>query len=170
MHNRSTSRGPWGRGLGLTLALLGALFLPACSDTTTNVPGGRAQIFVSVAPNPVIGAQSPVGSVSAAYIVTVREIGGVGGGEIQFVNSTVFDPETGLQVAVNYFDSAALVVFQGTNRLDAGGELDITQTTSYTLPDLRVNADLTVAVQFLDDSGILSNQSVLVPIIPAPAE
>jgi hypothetical protein len=123
-----------------------------------------------VVPNPVIGAQDPfTGSVSAAYVVNVREVAGLGG-EIQFVNSTVFDPETGIQVTGSYFDSAALIVFLGTNRLEAGGELDITQTINYVLPDFRVNADLTVSVQLQDDQGGLVNQSILVPIIPPPAE
>ncbi len=170
MHNRSSSRSPRCRGLGLTAVLLGAFFLPSCGDTTTNLPGAaRAAMVVSVTPNPVIGVQQLTGSVSAGYVVNVREVAGLGG-EIQFVNSTVFDPETGRQAAVNYFDSADLVVFVGTNRIEAQGELDITQTANYSLPDFRVNADLTVAVQLLDDRGSVVNQSILVPIIPPPAE
>jgi hypothetical protein len=171
MHNPSTSRGPWCRGLGLTVVLLGALLLPACSDDTPTDPGvGRTIFDIFVTPNPVIGVQNTLtGSVSAAYVITIRETGGLGG-EIQFVNSTVFDPATGAQVAVNYFDSAALRVFVGTSRLEAESEIEITQTTDYSLQDLRVDADLTVAVQLLSDRGTLINQSILVPIVPSPAE
>jgi hypothetical protein len=103
--------------------------------------------------------------VSAAYVVTIREAAGLGG-QINFVNSTVFDPSTGLQVTVNYFDSADLKVFVGTDRVDANGELKVAQTTSYVLPDFKVAANLTVNVQVADDQGTLINQSTLLPIVP----
>jgi uncharacterized protein involved in high-affinity Fe2+ transport len=177
MHNRSTGRSRWVLSPGLILVLLGALLLPACSDTSTNVPGsGQAVIDVTVDPTPIIGAQNTLtGSVSAAYIVKIREVNGLGG-EVQFVNSSVFDPETGVQVATNYFDSASLIVFVGTSRIESGGEMDVTQTVSYVLrspdglPDGRVEAYLTVNVQLVDDRGGLFNRSILVGIVPPPAE
>jgi hypothetical protein len=157
--------------VGLTLVLLGALLLPACSSNNPTDPGGQAVIDISVTPNPVIGTQDPFsGSVSAAYVVNIREQGGLGGGQLQFVNSTVFDNESGLQVANSYFDSASLKVFVGTDRVEAGGELDVTQTVSYSLPDLSVAAVLSVAVQFVDDRGNLTNLSTLASIVPEPAE
>lgn len=171
MHNRFTSRGRWCRGVGLPIVLLGALLLPACEDTIANVPGvTRSVIEVTVEPSPVMGVQNVLtGSVSAVYVVKIREVAGLGG-ELQFVSSTIFDPETGLQAALNYFDSADLVVFVGTSRLDAGGELDVAQTTNYTLSDFRVDAELTVNVQLRDDLGSVINRSILVPVVPAPAE
>jgi hypothetical protein len=171
MHYRFTGRGRRGRGLAVAGVVLGALLHPACSDSTPTVPGvPRAQILVAVDPNPVIGVQNALtGSISAAYIVKIREAAGLGG-EIQFVNSTVFDPETGDQRATNYFDSAALTVFVGTSRIEPGGELNVAQTTNYTLPEFRVNADLTVSVQFLDDRGGLINRSILARVVPPPAE
>ena len=171
MHIQSTSRGPWCRGRGLAAVLLGTLLLPACGSNNTTDPSGRAVISLSVTPNPVISTQDPfTGSVSAAYVITIREEGGLGGSQIQFVNSTAFAPVTGAQVASSYFDSAALKVFVGTDRVEAGGEVEIRQTIAYTLPDLSVNAFLSVAVQFLDDQGNLSNLSMLVSIVPPPAE
>ncbi|MGD8895870.1 MAG: hypothetical protein PVJ73_07530 [Acidobacteriota bacterium] len=171
MHYRSTGRSRWVLFPGLILVLLGALLLPACNDTSTNIPDvARGVIDVTVEPNPVIGLQNILtGSVSASYIVKLRELNGLGG-EIQFINSTVFDPETGLQVATDYYDSASLVVFVGTSRIEPLGEMDVTKSASYVLPDLRVDADLVVAVQFLDDRGNLFNRSILVRVVTPPAE
>ena len=167
MKNMLDSRGPRWRGLGATALLLTALLLPACSDNTTSIPDvPRAVILVGVVPNPVIGVQNTLtGSVSAAYVVQIRELAGLGGA-VQFVSSTVFDPETGAQVATNYFDSANLKVFVGSDRVEPNGELEITQTTNYTLPDFAVEADLSVSIQAVDDQGNLINQSVLVPVVP----
>ena len=167
MKNTLVERGLRWRGLGLVAALLFALLLPGCSDDSSDVGGApRATIFVSVVPNPVIGVQNLLtGSVSAAYIVNIRELAGLGG-TVQFVNSTVFDPENGVQVATNYFDSADLKVFVGTDRVEAGGELDVSQSVNYTLPDFRVVADMSVAVQLIDDRGSLINYTALVRIVP----
>ena len=167
MNNTLVERGRRLRGFGLVAALLIALLLPGCSDDSSDVEGAvRAVIFVSVVPNPVIGVQNFLtGAVSAAYIVKISELAGLGC-TIQFVSSTVFDPESGLQAATNYFDSAALKVFVGTDRVEANGELDVTQTANYALPDARVNADMTVAVQVIDDRGSLINHSTLVRIVP----
>jgi len=104
--------------------------------------------------------------VSATYRIKIQEVNGLGG-QVQFINSTAFDPETGVQVAVTYWDSPDLLVFVGKDRIDALGELDVTQTVNYILPDGRVEADLTVAVQFVDDNGNTTNQSLLVRIVPA---
>lgn len=167
MKNMLRSRGPRWRGLGLTAALLAALLLPACGDDTSNLPDvPRAVIFVAVVPNPVIGTQNGLtGSVSAAYVVKISELAGLGA-TVNFVNSTVFDPETGIQAASSYFDAADLKVFVGTDRVEPNGELDVAQTVTYTLPDFRVLADLTVNVQAIDDRGSLINQSTLVSIVP----
>ena len=167
MRNMFDSRGPRWRGLGPTVVFLAALLMPACDDSTTNIPNiPRAVIVVTVEPNPVIGVQNTLtGSVSAAYVVQIRELAGLGGA-VNFVNSTAFDPDTGNQVATNYFDSADLKVFVGSDRIEAEGELDVTQTTNYVLPDFQIPADLTVSVQVLDDRGNLINSSTLVRVVP----
>ena len=169
MRNMLDSRGPRWRGLGLTAVLLAALLLPACDDSSTNLPDiPRSVILVTVVPNPVIGVQNALtGSVSAAYVVQIRELAGLGA-TITFVNSTVFDPETGVQVGASYFDSADLKVFIGSDRVEAQGELDVPQTVTYALPDARLEADLTVNVQAVDDQGGLINQSVLARVVPPP--
>jgi hypothetical protein len=150
----------------LPLVLLVALAAPGCSS---NDPGTlpdvvRAGLALSVDPNPIPGVQNSItGSVSTNYRVTITETQGLGG-EVVFVSSSVFDPETGLQVALNYFDSADLVVFVGSKRIEPLGTLVVPQNTSYVLPDLRKAALLTVAVQMKDDRENLVNSSILVKI------
>jgi hypothetical protein len=142
-----------------------ALLAPACGGNSVTLPDVfRATILFAVDPTPVPGSQNLLtGAVSAAYKVTIAETGGLGG-EVVFVSSSVFDPETGQQVALSYFDSADLVVFVGSKRIEAGGTLVVPQTVSYVLPDFRTAASLTVSIQVKDDRNNLFNQSVLVKI------
>jgi hypothetical protein len=150
----------------LVLPLAGALLLPACGNDNVTLPDGaaRAILQVTVDPNPVPGSQNPLtGIVSVGYNVVITEVNGLGG-EMLFVSSQIYDPETGLLVASNYFDSADLIVFVGGKRIDPLGTLTVPQTSSYVLPDFRLPALLAVNVQMKDDRGNLLNQSVLVKI------
>jgi len=152
------------RPLALGLAL--ALLAPGCGEDNITQPDGaaRAILVVTVEPNPVPGSQSPLtGAVSVAYGIVITEVNGLGG-ELVFVSSQIYDPETGQQVALNYFDAADLVVFVGSKRIDPLGTLNVPQTASYVLPDFRKPAQLAVNVQMKDDRGSLLNQSVLVKI------
>ena len=155
--------------LRLPLVLLAALLAPACGEDTGTIPDvSRAEIAVTVDPNPVPPSQNALtGAVSIGYRVTITETRGLGG-EILFVSAQVYDPETGLLHALTYFDSADLVVFVGDKRVEAGGTLVVPQTTSYILPDFRVNALLAVNVQMKDDRDNLINQSVLVKVEQPP--
>ena len=165
---RTGRRSPHRRKLfGLLPVLLWATLLPCCSNYTTpsNPSATRAIITVTISPSPVPGSQNAVtGVVTAGYKVTVSELNGLGG-ELVFVYSTVFDPLTGLQVGTNYWDSSDLVVFVGTKRVEGGGSLEIPQTLSYKLPDVRRAATLTVAVQFKDDRGNTINVSQLADVL-----
>jgi hypothetical protein len=151
--------------LRLPFVLLAVLLAPACgNDTPTIGEAQRAAIAVTVDPNPVPPSQNTLtGTVSIGYRVKITEIAGLGG-EIVFVSAQVYDPETGLLHALTYFDSADLIVFVGEKRVEAGGTLEVPQTTSYVLPDFRVNAFLAVNVQMKDDRDNLINQSVLVRV------
>jgi hypothetical protein len=146
-----------------------ALLVPACSSNTPTIGDAtRALITVTVDPNPITATQNPLTSeVTATYKVVITETAGLGG-TVNFVSSSVFDPATGLQVALNYFDSQDLLVFVGSDRIEPSGTVSVPQTTTYLLPDLSIAATLTVAVQVTDDRGSLVNTSVLVPI-QAPA-
>jgi hypothetical protein len=142
-----------------------ALLAPGCGNDNVTLPdANRAVIEVIVEPNPVTGVQNEITlSVSATCTLTIREIGGLGG-EIVFVNAAVYEPATGRQVALNYYDGTDLMVFQGGKRLEPGGELVIPQSASYTLSDFSKPADLVVSVQLKDDRTNLIYSSLLVKI------
>jgi hypothetical protein len=151
----------------LLLAAAGVLLVPACSDTTTT-PGlpnvARSAIQVTVEPTPVAGDQdTSTGAVSASYRVVIQEQNGLGC-EVLFLNASVFDPETGLVVALNYYDGSDLLVFVGSKRVEPLGQLAVPQTVQYRLPDLRKEADLAILVQIKDDRGNVTNQAVQVKI------
>ena len=81
-----------------------------------------------------------------------------------FVSVAVFDPDSGAQVALVYFDGADLVVVVGTKRIEAKGTLVVPETLSYVLADGRKEATVVVAVQVKDDRGNLLNRSVMAQI------
>ncbi len=149
----------------LSLALLAAVLVPACGEE--EIPTGTATnavISVAVDPTPIPPSfNNLTGVVSIGYRIVITELNGLGG-EILFVSAQVYDPETGQQRALTYFDGADLVVFVGEKRVAALSTLEVPQTTSYTLPDARVNALLAVNVQLRDDRENLINQSVLVKV------
>jgi hypothetical protein len=153
------------RRAALVAAALLALVLPSCGEDTGTLPDVFAAVIqVTVDPNPILGSQNGLtGSVSATYRIVIEELAGLGG-EVQFVSSTVFDPATGGQVALNYFDSTDLTVFVGTKRIEPNGTLIVPQTVSYTLPDLAKETNVTVSVQVKDDKENVSTRSLLVPI------
>ena len=149
----------------LAVALLAALLLPACGDDTPTNPGAaRAAIGITVDPTPVPPAQNTLtGTVSIGYRITITELNGLGG-ELQFVSSQVYDPETGLLAGLTYFDGADLIVFVGKKTIDPGGTLVVPQTQSYLLPDFRTKALLAINVQMKDAKDNVINQSVLVKV------
>jgi hypothetical protein len=150
----------------LPAALVAVAVLPACNSSTpiTIGTGTRAVVQITVEPNPVVATQSTLtGAVSASYKVTLTETNGLGG-EIVFVNGSVFDPTTGALVAINYYDSKDMVVFVGKSRIEALETISLTQTANYTLPDLSKAAKLTIAIQLKDDRSNLVNASTLVNI------
>ena len=152
-------------GFLLSLAVVAALLLPACGQD--NPPTGTATnaiLSVSVDPTPIPPSfNNLTGVVSIGYRIVITEINGLGG-EVLFVSAQVYDPETGQQRSLTYFDGADLIVFVGEKRVEAFETLEVPQTTSYTLPDARINALLAVNVQLRDDRDNLINQSVLVKV------
>jgi hypothetical protein len=151
------------------MLVAGVLLGPGCSSGTPTIPDvTRAAITISVAPNPVVGTQNTLtGAVTAQYTVTITETAGLGG-EVQFVSSTVYDPTTGQQMALTYYDGADLTVYVGSKRVEPLGTLVVPQTVSYTLNDLSVPANLSVSVQMKDDRENLVHTSLLVKIEKAP--
>ncbi len=151
----------------LPLAAVMALLLPGCSDNTTTPPlpnVARSAIQVTVVPTPVVADQNTAsGTVTASYRVLIQEQNGLGC-EVLFVNASVFDPETGLPVALNYYDGSDLMVFVGSKRVEASQQLAVPQTVQYRLPDQRKEADLAILVQIKDDRANVTNQAVQVKI------
>lgn len=149
------------------LVLLPALVLLTSCGSSTPVDSGevlRSTIDVTVSPSPVVATQNTVTfACSASYTITLQELAGLGG-EVVFVNSSVFDPVSGKLMAQTIYDSADMTVFVGTKRVDAGGSLTIKHQVSYALPDYTKAAPLTVSVQFKDDRGNIINTSTLVQI------
>jgi len=149
----------------LVVLLAGALLAPACGNDNITLPDvTRAVLSITVDPNPILGTQNELTlSVSAAYKVTITEMAGLGG-EVLFVSAAVFEPSTGQQVALTYYDGADLVVYQGSKRLEPLGQLVLAQTASYTLSDYTKPANLVVSVQLKDDRTNLIYTSLLVKI------
>lgn len=157
----------------VVLSLFAAAFGTACDngDSTTLPNVDRGIVTVTVDPKPVVATQNQVSFEStASYTVVVSEINGLGG-EVLFVNASVFDTDTGVELSANYYDSADLVVFVGKKRVEPLGSLRVPQSLTYRLPPLADGtlnagkaATLTVTVQFRDDRGHVTNASVLVKI------
>lgn len=145
--------------------LAGALLAPACGNDNVTLPDvTRAALEITIEPNPVIATQDELTlSVSAAYKITITEANGLGG-EVQFVSASVFEPSTGRQVALTYYDSTDLVVYQGSKRIEPLGQLVLSQSTSYVLSDYSKPAELVVTVQLKDDRTNLIYTSLLVKI------
>jgi hypothetical protein len=76
----------------------------------------------------------------------------------------VYDLATGKQVALNYYDSADLIVYVGSKRVEPLGTLVVSQTANDTLSDFSKAANLVVSVQLTDDRKNLINASLLVKI------
>jgi hypothetical protein len=150
----------------LVPALLGgALLAPGCGSGTPTIPDiSRAAIAITVDPNPITATQDPTTlAATATFTITLKETAGLGG-EAQFISSAVYEPATGAQVALNYYDSTDLVVYEGTKRIEPNGELVLQQSATYVLSDYSKAADLVVSVQFKDDRTNLVFTSLLVKI------
>ena len=148
------------------VAALAALALPACdSGTGPTTPGvSAAQIVVSVDPDPIRGIQNTVTkAVTATFEVKIQELNGLGG-EVMFVSTSTFDPESGAQIGLIYFDGADLVVYIGTKRIGPKDTLVVPETTSYLLSEGRKEATVVVSVQVKDDYGHLINRSVMAQV------
>ncbi len=137
---------------------------PGCNSGSPTIPEGvlRAQIALTVTPSPLVPiAQAPL--YSLRYTVKITETAGLGG-ELQYVNGTVFNDTTGAAVAFNNFDSSDILVFVGTRRIDAGKSVDVAQQIDYTLADPATRVVLTINIQFKDDRGNFVSQSILVRV------
>jgi hypothetical protein len=151
--------------LAFLVALSAAAVLAGCSSGSPSVPDGvlRAAIALSVTPSPLVPITSLPPLYTIRYTVKISEVNGLGG-ELQFINGTVFDNVSGITVGFNNYDASDIVVFVGTKRIDANQSRDVQQEISYQLPLNSNQAVLTINVQFKDDRGNFVNQSILVRV------
>jgi len=151
-------------------ALLGAAALAAlagCGSDSPTIPTDVAQaaLTVTVKPNPITApVTNPLGPVyTAGWTVTVTETAGLGG-MVTAVKASVYDAATGALVGTYNYDDKDLLVFVGTNRIEAKGSLEVPQQLSYVLSAGKTSALLTVVVDFKDDKQHTLETSVLVKI------
>jgi hypothetical protein len=151
--------------LALLAPLAAVALLPGCSSGSPSVPDGvlRAAVALSVTPSPLVPLTALPPLYSIRYTVRITEVAGLGG-ELQFVNGTVFDDVSGFTVGLNNYDEADIVVFVGSKRIDANQSRDIQQEITYQLPANSNKAILTINVQFKDDRGNFVSQSILVRV------
>ncbi len=150
--------------LSLLTLVVAAALVPACNSDTPSIPEGvlRSGIALTVAPSPLAPIATPP-VYSLRYTVTIAETNGLGG-ELQYVNGTVFDEATGTAIAFNNYDSSDILVFVGSRRIDANQSRPVTQQIDYQLADPARKILLTIAIQFKDDRGNFVSQSILVHV------
>ena len=116
-------------------------------------------------PNPVIAGTGSQGfQFTVAFNLTVTESAGVGG-NVNFVNVTLRNTTTGLELNTINFNATDVLNRAGTNHIAGRGTLNIPLSVVYTLALGGRQATMTIAVQFGDDAGHLTNQTLTVPIV-----
>ncbi len=150
------------------LATASILLAAACGNNTpTPTAIDRAVITLNTDPNPIPAVvSSRVGTAfSARYKVIITETAGQGG-QLQAVNSTLYDDLTGVVVGLVNYDSADLKVFVGSDRVEANGTLEVPIQLDYVIPSdptLKA-ARLQVLVNLKDDKGNALTGSILVKV------
>ena len=144
------------------------LLTTACStNTPTATDVLRAVITVTTNPNPISALPSTrLGTAfSARFKVVVKEVAGQGG-EVQAVNSTLYEDASGAIVGLVNYDTSDLIVFVGQKRLEANGTLEVPIQMDYTNPSdvTLAAARLQVLVNLKDDRGNNVSSSVLVRV------
>jgi len=129
-------------------AYLNAWSAPAGATSPLPTRGSKAALEVSIEPGPV--RRGP-----AEWRVVIHETAGVGGA-VQFVNAKLRDAVSGAAATPTAglsLDAADVAARAGTNRIQAGGHLSLDESLDYGFVSGRREADLSVAVQFVDDHG-----------------
>jgi hypothetical protein len=144
--------------------VVAGLALAGCESGVlpTDIP--QAQIALTVSPVPVVAKPTTIaGRFLAEFTVTAAELAGQGG-EVIFVQATVFDPANGFSIANIHYDSDDLRAFVGQRRIEAGQRMEIPLQLNYGNLDGSVPATLVVAFRFRDDNQNVLDHSLLVKI------
>jgi hypothetical protein len=136
---------------------------PAPTPTPTAPTAG---VFtVTETPNPIIATGGTQGfQFTAAFTLTVTESAGLGG-NVSFVNVTLRNATTGVEVGTIQFNPVDIAARAGSSHIAARGTLSIPLSVVYTLALGGRQATTTIAVQIGDDAGHVSNQLLTVPIV-----
>ena len=136
---------------------------PAAPTLTPAPSPPAASLSIAVRPDPVLAADTgdPDAPLRAEWQVRISEGSGVGG-RLSFVNATLRDGASGAEAepsGVVSMGAGDIVAQAGTNRVEPGGSLTVTQALQYDLPSGGRAGILTVTVQFVDDAGNLISRS-----------
>jgi hypothetical protein len=132
---------------------LGLLILAACGNSSPTSSTGIAQVQLSVSPS-TPAAQSSTNSqfqYEVDFTLDLTETGGVAA-TIEQVSGTVDEVVGGIAV-----DTGTVLdeiqVNSNSNRLDAGGSLNLPFQVFYTLPGGGTTAQIILTLDILDDNG-----------------
>lgn len=126
----------------------------------------RAQWNVTASPSPIIAGGGGYGyQYSADFTVTVKETSGGVGGNVNFVNATIRNDTTGVELGTINFSATEIIDQAGSNHVAARGTLNIPLGFYYTLAWGGRQATLTIAIQLADDRGNVTNRSLELKVI-----
>jgi hypothetical protein len=150
--------------VALAVTLLAFTGCGGKDDPTAPTP--TAAVFnVTQSPNPIIAGTGSQGfQYTAAFTISVTESAGVGG-NVNFVNVTLRNVTTGVELNTVNFTATDVFNRAGTNHIAAKGTLNIPLSVIYSLALGGRQATMTIAVQIGDDAGHTTNQSFTVSVV-----
>lgn len=157
------------RRLTTGVFMAGVMALAGCGGggSSPTAPAPTAAVLsVTENPNPIIAGQGAQGfALSAIFNVVVTESAGIGA-NVNFVNVTLRDATTGVEVGTVNLGANQIVQDAGSNHVPAKGTLTIPNfAILYTLPLGGRQATLTIALQMQDDAGNVVNRTLTVPVV-----
>lgn len=128
------------------------------NDFNRTPEASRANVDVSIAPNPIMAQAS--GDRDFPWLinfeVNFRETAGLGG-NIDFINTILINAATGTEVPALNFGANQVASSAGTNHLNARGSLQVPLGVVYRLSGGERRAALIAVIRFTDDRGNVQN-------------
>lgn len=152
------------RRLPLAAALAALVGLAGCGgDDTPPLTGvSNAVLQLTVSPNPIATVVTSGSTFVVRGTAKVTELNGLGA-TLELVDTKLFDDLTGGLIGSAFYDDKDLLVFIGSKRVEAKGNLEIPQELSYVATAKRA-ASLVIRVRGVDDKGNTLEQSLLVKV------
>ena len=134
---------------------LAALLVAGCGGPTApSAPSPpRAAVSIMLEGVSVTPSSDPAHPWLGRWTVVVSETGRAVGGRVSAVNATLRDAASGARGAGSSLTGEQVAAAAGTNLVPAGGSLRVPESLAYALPSGGRRANLSVAVQFQDDTG-----------------